>query len=230
MHILSDDDEWTAGLGLSPAIEVKLLPQQADTGVVEGHAASFGSTDHYGDRIEPGAFLATLEAHRSAGTAPAMLWAHDQAQPIGRLTAAGEDGRGLRVRGQLNLDSEAGRKARTHLLAGDLTGMSIGYQVPAGGARRGDNGGRVLSKINLHEVSIVAVPADTNARVISVKSLASRSELEQLLHNSGLARGAARKLAAGGWPALVREEDDFSVLAKALDTHLIELRTMRTSK
>lgn len=38
--------------------------------------------------------------------------------------------------------------------------------------------------------------------------LASRSDLEALLRGAGLSRSAARKVAAGGWPALAKDERD----------------------
>jgi hypothetical protein len=65
-----------------------------------------------------------------------------------------------------------------------------------------------LRRIHLHEASVVATPADTASRVVSVKSLGSRGDLEDLLHSTGLPRGAARKIAAVGWPALAGDDDD----------------------
>lgn len=132
-----------------------------------------------------------------------MLWNHRQAEPIGRWLAMGEDARGLRVRGQLNLDTARGREAHQHLKAGDVDGLSIGYQIPPGG-QKSNNGGRLLTKVRLHEVSAASVPSDSRARVINVKALELKSigDLRALLRESGLSRGAADKIAAAGWPAL----------------------------
>ncbi len=234
MVLLTDDDEWTCGLRLGMPVEVKLLDDGLAAGTVEGYGAIFGTQDALGDTIQPGAFADSLRAHRTRGSSPAMLWAHKQAEPIGRWTGMGEDVRGLRVRGQLNLDTVAGRRAHAHLKAGDVDGMSIGFVVPRGGARVGAKG-RSLSKVDLHEVSVVAIPAHHDSRVVQVKSLGSRGELEDLLRASGLARGAARKVARAGWPALSGEAPDdtpapfLGDLVKALDRNLLDLKSLKGS-
>ena len=74
---------------------------------------------------------------------------------------------------------------------------------------------RELHEIDLHEASLVPVPMNDRARVTAVKSVESLRELEDLLRSTGLARGAASKIAAAGWPALAASEDltpDFSPL------------------
>ena len=187
---------------MGPALSLKLAPQDADRGVIEGYGATFEETpDHHGDIILPGAFTKTL-----AREFPAMVWAHDLSRPVGRWVDAFEDGKGLRLRGQLNLETEAGREAHAHVKAGDVTGLSIGYAIPEGGATLDRKTGfRTLSLIDLYEVSPVAVPAMPNARITSAKSLSSQRDLDALLRSTGLPRAAAAKIAAAGWPALQGE-------------------------
>ena len=231
MDILTPDDPWTAGFIAGPAIELKLLGDAAESGTIEGYAATFGGMDHGGDTIAHGAFKDSLEAHRSAGTSPAMLWHHLHAEPIGKWTAMGEDARGLRVRGTLNRQTVAGQKAHAHIKNGDATGLSIGFVAAPGGASRTPKG-RTLTKVHLHEASVVTVPMDSRARITEVKSLASRSELEDMLLEGGLPKGAARKIAAAGWPALSSEPEPspstenpaLSLVLKALDRNLVELK------
>lgn len=228
MDLISPDEPWSAGLLTSPAVEIKLLDSAADEGTVEGYAATFNGVDHGADTIAPGAFAESLMAHRSAGSSPAMLWSHRQAEPIGRWTAMGEDSRGLRVRGVLNRETQAGRTAHAHLKAGDVTGLSIGFQIAPGGSAE-TRIGRTLTKLVLHEVSVVSVPMDPRARITGVKSLASRAELEDLLRESGLAKGAAKKIAAAGWSALSGEptptqDPVWRDLMSALDANLTDLK------
>lgn len=233
MDIIPPDAAWTAGFLTGPPVELKLLDAAADGGEIEGYGAIFGAADFGRDTIAPGAFTESLAAHSAGGTAPAMLWAHKQAEPIGRWLAMGEDARGLRVRGRLNRDTEAGAKAYAHIRAGDVTGLSIGYGVAPGGAKAVGSG-RTLTRLELHEISAVTTPMHPAARITGVKSLASRAELEDLLRENGLARAAAKKLAAGGWPALSGQRDptpddgraaaSLAVLTKILDRNTAELK------
>jgi hypothetical protein len=122
------------------------------------------------------------------------------------------DGRGLRVRGRINLGTSAGKDAFEHVKAQDVTGLSVGYRVPPGGRVRNQDGSRLLVDVDLVEVSLTALPADDDARITEVKQvrLASKTELVEFLHKGGLARAAASKVASGGWPLLSKtdEEDD----------------------
>jgi HK97 family phage prohead protease len=232
VDILSENDELSSLL-LGPAIEVKLLDTALDAGLVEGYASVFGGVDAYGDSVVPGAFQESITKHNAAGTSPPMLWHHRSAEPVGRWLGMGEDARGLRVRGQLNLDTSRGRDAHAHLKAGDISGLSIGYQVAPGGQER-VNGTRVLKKLILHEVSLTATPADPGARVTAVKALhlKSRADAEDLLQNCGLSRAASRKFVSGGWAALVGEEtpptDPALVeLGRRLDAALLNLKSLK---
>jgi HK97 family phage prohead protease len=194
-------------LRFSPLLEAKF---SANGGVVEGYGSTFGGQpDSYGDVVAPGAFARSLREHKEAGTMPALLWAHDPERPIGRWIEMREDNRGLFVTGQLNVKSTAGSDAYEHLKAGDVTGLSIGFTTPPGGRQERGDGVEVLVDVNLWEVSAVVFPANRNARVTSVKSISSMREFEVLLQDVlRLPRAAAKKLAAGGYPALAKVEDD----------------------
>ena len=173
------------------------------------------------------------------------------AEPVGKLIGLQEDARGLQVRGKLNLNTAAGVKAHEHLKAGDVSGLSIGYIVPPGGQEQKRSGARILKKLNLHEVSLATIPADARARVTGVKMLTSLSELERGLRGEiklNLPRGAAAKIAAVGWPALVGGEDDspkpnpmivaaelaaktaFTTLATKLDAAVLELKSLKKGR
>ena len=105
------------------------LEQRAigDDGTIEGYGSVFNVVDDWGDIIVPGAFAATLAAHKAAGTMPAMLWQHRDAEPIGVWTDMVEDSRGLRVKGRLVLEAPRGKEAHALLKAGALNGLSIGF-------------------------------------------------------------------------------------------------------
>jgi HK97 family phage major capsid protein/HK97 family phage prohead protease len=146
-------------------IEVKFA--RGEAGLISGYASLFGRpADHVDDVVMPGAYRATLAAHKRAGTLPAMLSEHD-GEPIGEWLEMEEDELGLRVKGRLDLDSESGRATYAALMAGDIDAMSIGYFAVKTGRDR--DGARLLQQIDLREVSLVKSPAASRARVLSVK-------------------------------------------------------------
>ena len=112
-----------------------------------GHAALFDRVDRAGDVIRRGAFA-------GAGAVP-LLWQH-RGTPVGTIERIAEDERGLRVEGTVT-DAEAARLVR----CGALPGLSVGYRprVVHQGARR------ELIRVDLAEVSLVAVPMQPLARI-----------------------------------------------------------------
>lgn len=150
-------------------LEVKFL---AETGVFEGYAAVFGVTDDVNDRIAPGAFEASLKSARAEGQLPPMLWQHDPRQPIGVWREMREDAHGLYVKGELFVDDIArAREAYRLLKERVVTGLSIGYRARKS-HRDSSSGARVLTTVDLVEVSMVTFPANSYARVRRVKSAA----------------------------------------------------------
>jgi HK97 family phage major capsid protein/HK97 family phage prohead protease len=146
-------------------IEVKFA--RGDAGLISGYASLFGRpADHVDDVVMSGVYRATLAAHKRAGTMPEMLLEHD-GDPIGEWLEIEEDELGLRVKGRLDLDTEAGRTTYEALVAGEIDAMSIGYVAVKTG--RDKDGARLLYQIDLREISLVKSPAASRARVLSVK-------------------------------------------------------------
>lgn len=137
-----------------------------------------------------------------------MNWHHQQEIVIGKWTSLQETAQGLQVTGQLNLRTPEGQNALEHVTAGDSTGLNIGYSTPEGGVQYDGTGVFTLSEIDLIEISVVASPADRNARITGVKMIGSKAELVDELRHAGLARAAAVAAAGGGWPALAGANDE----------------------
>ena len=152
------------------ATVARALEARADQpGVFSGYASLFEIADSQGDMVERGAFRASLEAWRTKGRRPAMLWQHDPNEPIGLWTHLEEDAAGLRVEGRLLLSVQAGAEAHEHLKMGTVSGLSIGFQAIE--ARRDRKTGiRRLVRVNLWEISLVTFPANHGARVAAVKA------------------------------------------------------------
>lgn len=177
-------------------------------GIVEGYASTIGGEpDRAGDTIAPGAFRDVVAAFRKGQAKVSFLWAHDTARPIGRVEELREDAKGLFMRARFNLETPAGRDAYQHAKSGDVSAFSIGFRIPPGGAKH-TRTGRELRSIDLWEVSLVTLPANTNAQVTQVKSveIETKADLVDLLRRVGLPKAAAKRVAAGGYPALRPEE------------------------
>lgn len=217
---------------LTPAYEIKRASVDTE-GVFTGYASTFnGGPDAYGDVIAPGAFAKSLAKHKADDSTPAMLWQHNAEEPIGRWLSITEDSNGLAVKGKLVPTTQRGAEALDLLRAGALNGLSIGFTTPKGGYTSGPTGRR-LTEVELWEVSLVTFPANTAARVIEVRSIRSIRDFEEHLRESGFAKAAARKLAAGGFPALNgREPGDAGLdeLAALLNKRTVELETTLNRK
>lgn len=192
---------------LSSPLEFKAVEHDA-SGLFQGLAAVFGGEpDAYGDIIAPGAFTDSMNDHKCAGSFPALLWSHDQNEPIGRFLELKETAAGLEVTGKLTLGTKRGNDAY-ELMKDDALGLSIGYSIPPGGAQ--ENGRiRLLKKINLFEVSAVAMPANRRARITAVKSSPQTTrEFEAMLRDvAGLSSRQAKAVASRGWSG-IHDRDD----------------------
>ena len=131
--------------------------------VIEGYASVFGRRDQGGDVVCPGAYAVSLKALAAAGRRVKMLWQHDPARPIGVWQEVREDATGLYVKGRILDEVAQGREAAALLAAGAIDGLSIGYRTLR--AERDGKGTRLLSELELWEVSLVTFPMLPEARV-----------------------------------------------------------------
>lgn len=136
--------------------------QAGDAGAISGLAWKFGVPDRSGDEILPGAF-------KGAKPPLPLLFGHDMSDPVGALHDIKESAAGFEVAGKLLIeDLERAREVRALVTAGAVRGMSIGFLTKAAKAKPG--GGRIISALDLYEVSLVTVPMHPGARVTSAKS------------------------------------------------------------
>ncbi len=130
---------------------------------ISGYASLFGKADQGGDVVQTGAYAASLATLAEKGGRVKMLWQHDPAQPIGVWDEVREDAAGLYVKGRILRDVKKGREAAALIEAGAIDGLSIGYRTVR--ATKNTTGGRLLSELELWEVSLVTFPMLPDARV-----------------------------------------------------------------
>ena len=128
--------------------------------LISGYASRFGEADLSGDIVQRGAFAASLLERNEPFP---MLFGHQTDTPIGVWDRILEDACGLFVEGRiLGPTSIAGRLVE----AGAVSGLSIGYRARRFHTRAA--GGRLLTDIDLWEVSVVAFPMLRSARITQI--------------------------------------------------------------
>ena len=189
-RIEAESENRVTGEALSK-LETRVNPAQFEVRETEegmtfsGYAAVFNSDSQplpFTERIAPGAFRGSLRNRNDIK----LLWNHDTASVLGSSRAGTlkltEDDRGLFVEAMLP-NTSVGRDARELISRGDVDAMSFGFTVARGGDEWSSDGStRTLTKINLHEVSIVAFPAYTatagSTAVRGLDKVAKRAEVD----------------------------------------------------
>ena len=160
-----------------------------DGTVIEGYASLFGACDQGGDVVSKGAYAGSLKVIAAEGRNVKMLWQHDPAYPIGVWDEVREDAKGLWVKGRLLPSIAKGREAAELIGAGAIDGLSIGYRTVK--ATKNDKGQRVLTELELWEVSLVTFPMLPSARV-AAKAEEMSSDQDVHLRDMAAALRAAR--------------------------------------
>ncbi|QDM32716.1 HK97 family phage prohead protease [Tardiphaga sp. vice352] len=158
-------------------LELKASLSVTDDGQITGNAWPFGSADSVGDIITKGAFgiiLADLP----------ILYQHNPADLVGTWTEATETEEGLAVKGQLHLDHPRARSVRAMLKSGLVSGLSIGFRTKAA-TKQGRN--RIISALDLAEISLVQNPSHPRARINSIKSQSAALAVAELINRAAAA-------------------------------------------
>jgi len=131
--------------------------------------ASTPTLDRQGDILDP-------TGVRFSNPLPLLLH-HDKARPVGRVTLYPPTKDGIRFEAVLPTITEPGAlkdrcdEAWQSIKAGLLTGLSVGYRILQDGAERLKSGGLLLKSCEICELSLVTIPANVDATILSVKSL-----------------------------------------------------------
>lgn len=166
------------------------IVKQQDFLTFEGYASTFGNKDLVGDIVQKGAFKKSIKDRM-----PIMLLQHNAWEaPIGGIKSIEEDDHGLYIKAALPMDdTRVSGQIAPQMRAGNFNKMSIGYNTIVS-ERDEKTGVRTLKQIDLHEISLVTMPANPEASVTSVKtefgiddveSIKTKAEFEDLLKSSG---------------------------------------------
>jgi HK97 family phage prohead protease len=158
-------------------LEVKATLAVDEAGVITGTAWPFGSPDSVGDIITKGAINVAVD------DLP-MLFGHNPDDLIGTWTETKQTDEGLIVTGKLHLENARARSVRGLIQGGLATGLSIGFRTKAS-TKQGRN--RVISALDLFEISVVRNPSHPRARVTSAKSQDSAAAIAEAINRARVA-------------------------------------------
>jgi len=153
-------------------LQVEKMAQEGEYHVIKG-VATTPTPDRMNDIVDP--MGATF-----AETIP-LLWQHDSAKPVGHTQFSKPMKSGIPFTSWLPIIKEAGAlKERVdeaiHSLQYRLVGaVSIGFRVLNDAFERLENGGLKFLEIEIMELSLVTIPANTEATITSIKSLDQRA-------------------------------------------------------
>lgn len=157
-------------------IKTKTFDIKADAnGAIVGYASTWTrEPDSYGDVVAKGAFAECIGRLKEEGRNIPFLWNHDAMNLkafIGTVTDLTEDDHGLKFEAVFD-DTEEAQRARQLAHDGRLCKFSFAYDVLEAGEITLEDGRKAneLRKLNIHEVSLVMYPANSDTSVVSVKS------------------------------------------------------------
>lgn len=193
----------------SQKVAFKAPSAAGDPGMFEGYGAVYGNVDRDNEIIAPGAFGESIPAFIRAGfIADAHKWDKD----IATVVDAFEDGYGLYIKCQF-LPDEDSQEVRVKTAAkidrGKDVGLSVGF-MPDEWSYDEQSGVRTITKATLYEVSIVTVPCNPLAQVVSAKSAgtvpATVREFEKFLRDAGFSKEKACAIASKGFACGMQDE------------------------
>lgn len=192
--------------------DLELKTFDAETGAFEGYAAYFNNVDRGNDIILPGAFKRSLEEFKSKNAPIPLLWQHNDIEPIGFIPEYKEDDKGLLVKGQLDLEVQKAREAKSLMKNKVISAMSIGYRATKK-SYNASTGIRTLIEVDLKEVSMVTFPMNDNARVHAIKKRIEDglmpktiADFERLLRDVGFSKKNATIVANEGIKGILRSD------------------------
>lgn len=155
-------------IGFTPS-EVKEVDLDGGRyGLVKGLFSTYGNIDEVYDKVMPGAFNKSIEQYKQNGHQIPLLYRHSELIGGIKVDELKDTSEGLEGSALINLDVQRGREAYALAKQGVISSFSIGFTTIK--SERNREGIRELKEVRLGEVSMVPNPANTKAKITSVKA------------------------------------------------------------
>lgn len=151
------------------------------SGIASARGAIVDSFMYGSTQILPGAFRKTIEEWRLSGEVLPFVWTHDyySSLPIGGVSSLREDpSAGLLFTAWIDEADEFAMKIFNKIASGLITGVSIGFTATKETRGKLSNGteGRLITEVDLGEISACLFPADKGAHITSVSGVSSQKD------------------------------------------------------
>jgi len=141
-----------------------------DSIMIEGYASTV-DTDRQGDIVPSTVWKSGVQNYLKN---PVILAYHDHSEPIGRMVDHRIDSKGLWIKARI---SAAAGEVFNLIKDGVLTAFSIGFRI-SDAEYNAANELFVVKELELHEISVVSVPANQNTLFSLSKSFETDEELK----------------------------------------------------
>jgi hypothetical protein len=155
---------------------VEAKSDSGTVGEITGYAACFGIKDADGDIIRNGAFKRAISNQIAQKAVPLMVRhfrdGGDSMESVGVIVEGREDDFGFWVRAELDGTAKSQELRQKIIKNPAIFGMSVGWVNTVDGFRPFPEGGREFFEMNLKEVTVTLMPAQTaTLGTLSGKSL-----------------------------------------------------------
>ena len=161
------------------SVNLEIKQFDAESRLLAGYASTFGlPADVQGDVIVKGAFAESIQKIKNGGIPLLDSHKQDSEHVLGTVIDAMEDDHGLYITARL-ADTPRVEEIRQKLKQGHINKMSIGFFIGKDHFRQ-HNGQelRFIEKADLIEISVVPIPANSRATILSVKNQDEKSNYE----------------------------------------------------
>ena len=181
-------------LYVNSQFSVKALPKDSEDGTgavtIEGYAST-NDVDRQGDVVPTGVWEKGLENYLKN---PIILAYHDHNQPVGRMIEHKIDSKGLWIKATI---SEAAGSVYNLVKNGILTAFSIGFRV-MDAEYKSDAEVFLIKDLELHEISVVSVPANQNTLFSLSKAFDTAEDYQSFKMQFAASSNSAKGLEASG--------------------------------
>ncbi len=190
------------------SFDLQIKEAREDAPGIVAYASTFDRIpDAYGDVVAKGAFAGTLSRLAENGYNLPLLYGHVMDNPsniIGTVTKAVEDDHGLLVEATFDMENPNAQQVRRAILAKAINKLSFAFSILDSKSVELEDGteARELRELEIYEVSIVVVPANPRAAVVSAKD----AEPEQKMSEEALAVDTAEEPETETEPEVKTEE------------------------